>query len=119
MALIRLTTVSVPVDAYVVVLVPSLTVILPFAGIPSTNSEVFAESGSVPVPVAGEPAELELEEEVPEPPVEACSALCNAALNCALTRSSAVLFAMLARPFTSLVMRPPIAVISASRDAEV
>ncbi len=53
MALIRSPTVSVPVDVYVVVLVPSLTVIVPVAGIPSVSSDVPVVSGTVPVPVAG------------------------------------------------------------------
>ena len=57
--LMRSATVSVPVDAYVVVLVPSLTVIVPFGGMPRVRSEVPRVSGTVPVPFAGEPDELE------------------------------------------------------------
>ena len=44
---------SLPVDVYVVVFVPSPTVIVPLAMIPSVNNEVFAVSGTVPVPTAG------------------------------------------------------------------
>lgn len=119
MAPIRSATVSVPVDAYVVVLVPSLTVILPPAGIPRVMSEVLVESGTVPVPIAGEPTLEELEVDASELAVADCTALCKAAVNWALTRSSADLFAMLARPFTSFVMRLPTAVISASLCAEL
>lgn len=72
-ALIRSPTVSVPVDVYVVVLAPSLTVIVPFARMPRVNSDVLVESGAVPVPEPGAarveaPAELEeLEPEELEP----------------------------------------------------
>ena len=55
MPLIRSATVSVPVEAYVVVLVPSFTVTFPPAGIPRVIRAVLAESGTVPVPIAGEP----------------------------------------------------------------
>ena len=95
-------------------MVPSLTVIVPFSGIPRVKSDVFAESGTVPVPVAGEPVVEALEVGAA---CEACTALCNAAVNWALTRSCAILVAMLARPVASLVMTPPIAVISASFNA--
>ena len=91
MALIRSPTVSVPVDANVVVLVPSLTVIVPFLGIPRVKSAVFADSGTVPVPVAGEPALAALEEDVAELACEACTALCNAAVSWAWTRVCASL----------------------------
>jgi len=36
-------------------MVPSLTLNVPFGGIPSVNSEVPAVSGTVPIPVAGAP----------------------------------------------------------------
>lgn len=113
---------------YVVVLVPSLTVTEPFAGIPRVNSEVLGVSGTVPVPTAGEPDVLEeleefetaeeLEEledvdpEDDEDAVEAlddelpctdCSALCTAAVSWLLTRFKAVWLAMLASPLDRLV----------------
>lgn len=113
-------------------LVPSLTVIVPRGGIPRVRSEVVAESGTVPVPVAGagpeereEPEELELDEDdddgdddVELPDWACCNALCIAAVRAVLTRSSAVLFAMLARPLALLDMALPIAVISALLAAE-
>lgn len=71
MALIKSLTVSVPVDANVVVLVPSLTVIVPFSGIPSVKSDVVGESGTVPVPVAAAPVVGALEVDPVEPPCEA------------------------------------------------
>jgi len=115
MALSRSPTVSLPVDVYVVVLVPSLTVIVPFARIPSVNSEALAVSGAVPVPTAGEPKVTEEREEpeavepededeeaveppddddVPpallEPPEPPCKALCTADVSWLLTRFRAV-----------------------------
>ncbi len=119
MALIRSPTVSVPVDANVVVLVPSLTVIVPFLGIPRVRSAVFADSGTVPVPVAGEPVLAALEEDVAELACEACTALCNAAVSWASTRACASLVAMLAMPLASLDERPPMAEISALLNAEL
>jgi hypothetical protein len=98
MALIRSPTVSEPVDANVVVLVPSLTVIVPFLGIPSVRSEVADESGTVPVPVAGAPAAGVLEVELLEPACEAWIALCSAATSWAWTRVAASPVAILARP---------------------
>jgi hypothetical protein len=65
MALSRSPTVSPPVDLYVVVLLPSLTVIVPFAKMPSVNSDVPAVSGAVPVPTAGA-ATLTAAADVPE-----------------------------------------------------
>jgi len=104
--------VSVPVEVYVVVKVPSLTVSTPLARIPSENSDVPVVSGTVPVPVAGpsnervgpvefgEPAELadalvELFDAAAAPVllelVELpCSALCTAAVRALLTRLKAV-----------------------------
>ena len=99
-------------------MVPSLTVTLPPAGIPRVMSEVFAESGTVPVPIAGEPTLEELEVDASELAVADCTALCKAAVNWALTRSCAVLVAMLAKPFAWLAMRLPIAEISALLAAE-
>ena len=119
MALIRSPTVSVPVDANVVVLVPSLTVIVPFLGIPRVTSAVFTDSGTVPVPVAGEPALAALEEDVAELACEACTALCNAAVSWAWTRVCASLVAMLAMPLASLDERSPMAEISAVLNAEL
>lgn len=132
MAPIRSATVSVPVDVYVVVLVPSLTVTVPLAGIPSVNSDVLAVSGTVPVPLAAAGEELEfaapeeLAEDEEEEPVEPldddddeapdsdCSALWTAADSALLTRFKAVWLAMLDRPFDKVVMAAPIDEISAS-----
>jgi hypothetical protein len=47
--------VSWPFDLYIVVLVPSLTVNVSVATMPSVNSEVPAVSGTVPVAIAGAP----------------------------------------------------------------
>lgn len=52
MALIKSPTVSVPVVLYVVVWVPSLTLIPLFGGMPRAMSGVVASNGTVPVPVA-------------------------------------------------------------------
>ncbi len=130
MALIRSPTVSVPVEVYVVVRVPSLTVTVPFARIPRVNSEVLVVSGAVPVPVAGEPKGLELEEE--EEPVEpldveevkplellelsepGCSTFCMAAVNSVLTRFRAVWLAMLDKPLDSVVMALAMTLIRAA-----
>jgi len=127
MAPIRSATVSVPVEAYVVVLVPSLTVIVPFWGIPRVNSEVFVASGTVPVPVAGEGLEELEEPELEADALEALAAaddvelpelpeiaLCSAAESAVLTRFKAVWLARLARPWASLDMALPISVINAS-----
>jgi len=95
--------VSLPVDLYVVVFVPSPTVNVPLAMIPSVNNEVLAVSGTVPVPTAGaatvaagldvlEGLELEdvegelLDDEVVlpvplEPPLMDARALCTAAVS--------------------------------------
>src|SRR5271157_2885839 len=109
MALRRSPTVSLPVEVYVVVFVPSPTVNVPFAMIPSVYSEVLAVSGTAPVPTAGAaavaeellvPLEVEDEEDeddvvdegdVPddedvlpvllEPPLMELSALCTAAVS--------------------------------------
>ncbi len=79
MASIRSATVSVPVDVYVVVLVPSLTMIVPWAGIPRLDSEVLVVSGTVPVPLARELEGLEALEELDalEPLDEDDDALCD------------------------------------------
>jgi hypothetical protein len=101
----------------VVVLVPSLTVIVPVGTIPKVRRDVPAVNGTVPVPVAGvgveagadaEPDvadelelpddeeddevddELELEPVLLEPPLMLASALCTAEVSWVLTRSSAV-----------------------------
>jgi hypothetical protein len=103
MALSRSPTVSLPVDAYVVVFEPSATVIVPFAMIPSVTSDVLAVSGTVPVATAGaatvaaelgvedeeeeDDDEVEdelLDDEVPvllEPPLMEASAFCTAAVS--------------------------------------
>jgi hypothetical protein len=104
MALSRSPTVSLPVDAYVVVFEPSATVIVPFAMIPSVTSDVLAVSGTVPVATAGAAtvaAELGVEDEEEEdddeveddellddevlaplePPLMEASAFCTAAVS--------------------------------------
>ena len=98
------------------VLVPSLTVIVPLSGIPRVRSDVLALSSTVPVPVAGvgeeaveelgavdelaeldavdEPGEFEdvplPDEESVLPDWDCCSALWIAAVSALLTRLSAV-----------------------------
>jgi hypothetical protein len=137
MALSRSPTVSLPVEVYVVVLVPSLTVIVPFAMMPSVNSEVLAVSGTVPVPIAGAarvgaaldvPDEFELGEEeeddadevlddevvspvLLEPPLMDASALCTAAVSWVFTRFRAVWLARLAKPLDSVLDAPNIALM--------
>src|SRR5580658_1681471 len=129
MVLIRSPTVSLPSDAKVVVLVPSLTVMTPFGGMPSVNSDVPAVSGTVPVPIAGVATagaagadaldpddDVELEELVGDelPDWVCCNSLWIAAVSAVLVRLSAVWLAMLARPWVRLVMALPMAVISAA-----
>jgi hypothetical protein len=77
---IRLATVLVPVEVNCVVLVPSLTSIVAFGGIPRVESGVLVLSGTVPTAVAGAgPEELEeLDDVVPVP--EAPSAFSSAAI---------------------------------------
>ena len=105
----RLPIVSVPVDAYVVVLVPALTVIVPPARMPSVDSGVFADRTTVPVPLAGDPEVEEPEEAEPLPeldddePVLPDRMLWIAALSCESTRFNAVPLAMLAKPLPKLV----------------
>jgi len=128
MALIRSPTVSLPVDVYVVVFVPSPTVIVPLAMIPSVNNEVFAVSGTVPVPTAGAatvaeelvvPLEVEDEEDegdvlddedvspvLLEPPLMELSALCTAAESWVFTRLRTAWLARLAKPLDSVVDAP-------------
>jgi hypothetical protein len=116
-------------------LVPSLTVIVPLAMMPSADSGVLAVSGAVPVPIAGAAAvaeELALPD-VPEeedddvldddelvlvvplevPSIDA-SALWTAAVSCVLTRFSAVWLARLAKPLESVVDAPNIELMSES-----
>jgi hypothetical protein len=124
-------TVSLPVDVYVVVFVPSPTVNVPFAMIPSVNSEVLAVSGTVPVPTAGAAkvaAELELEDEegdddellddevlvLLEPPLMEVSAFCTAAVSWVFTRFKAVWLAKLAKPLDNVVEAPNIALMTES-----
>lgn len=114
-ALIRSPTVSWPVDLYVVVLVPSLTVNVSVATKPSVSSVVLAVSGAVPVAIAGAAAVavaldvldgLEAEDEAEgdelldddelvlleplEPPSIDASADCTAAVSWLFTRLSAL-----------------------------
>ena len=110
-------------------MVPSLTEIVPFLGIPSVNSDVEAVTGTVPVPIAGEPEELvpgeaelageaeeavALFEEDDASPEDDCSTLCAATVKAAFTRFNAVWLAMLAMPLNWLVITEPIAEIRAS-----
>jgi hypothetical protein len=127
----------------VVVLVPSLTVIVPVGTIPKVRRDVPAVNGTLPVPVAGvgvgagadaepdvadelelpddEEDELELESEpvgdelvLLEPPLMLTSALCTADVSWVLTRLSAVSLAMLARPADKVVEAPNIVLITES-----
>jgi hypothetical protein len=111
-------TVSLPVDAYVVVLPPALIVTVPPALIPSVDNDVLVVSGAVPVPTAGEAEDPELgEDEDEEEPVGVelpDSTLCIAAVNSEWTRFKAVSLAMLAKPLPKLVSAELIAEISAS-----
>ena len=133
MASIRSPTVSVPVEVYVVVLLPAPKMIWPLVRIPRVNSEVLFISGAVPVPVAGAGAgveelgpvdEFELEDaDEPVEPVAAdlleaevplalpelpCSTFWIAAVSWLLTRVSAVPLAMLERPVDRFVVAPNI-----------
>src|SRR5580704_5611250 len=129
MVLIRSPTVSLPSEAKVVVLVPSLTVMAPFGGMPSVNSDVPVVSGTVPVPIAGVATAgvegvdgLELDDATAlDEPVDdelpvwvCCNSLWIAAVSAVLVRLSAVWLARLARPWVSLVMALPMELISAA-----
>jgi hypothetical protein len=133
MAFSRSPTVSLPVDVYVVVFVPSLTVTVPLAMMPSVNSEVLAVSGTVPVPTAGAaaveldvPVEFEgedeeeaLEDEVVlsvllESPLRDARALCTAAVSWVFTRLRAVWLARLARPDDNVLEAPNIELMTES-----
>lgn len=102
MALIRSATVSVPVDVYLVMLVPSLMLNVPPGRMPSVDNAVLVDSGTVPTPVAGDGDELEAlevfadvgllaapldDEDVEDEPF---SALCTSAEISLLTRLRAV-----------------------------
>jgi hypothetical protein len=120
MAFIRSPTVSLPVEAYVVVLPPALTLIEAPAGMPSVASGVLVLNGAVPTAVAGEADEPELVDE-DEPDDEDAvdvefpdSTFCIAAVNSELTRLSAVPLAMLAKPLARLTSALPIALINES-----
>ncbi len=116
MAPIRSATVSVPVEEYAVVLVPSLTVIVPFGGILRLASVVLVFSGTVPVAVAGAgPEGLEAADDAV--PDAACRAFSSAAI-WLLTRVKAAWVASCANPVVSFVTAEPIAVISASSAVE-
>jgi hypothetical protein len=115
MVLIRSATVSVPVDVYVVVLVPSLTVITPWAGIPRLDSGVLVVSGTVPVPLARELEGLEAVEELDAlEPLDEDDACFDRVAIWLLTRVRASWLAMLARPVAMLVMAESAAAIAAS-----
>lgn len=94
------------------VLVPSLTVIVPFGGILRVDSKVLVVSGTFPVAVAGAgPEGLEEPDELL--PDAARRAFSSAAI-WLLTRVKASWLAMLAKPVVLFVTTEPIAVISAS-----
>lgn len=113
---------------------PSLTVIALFGGIRSVDSGVLAVSGTVPVPVASEPAvveepdeleeledpedddpvELVEEDEVEPPDCACCSSLWIAAVSALLVRVNASWLDILARPFDKEVIAELIAEITAS-----
>jgi hypothetical protein len=114
--------------------VPSLTVIALFGGIRRVDSGVLAVSGTVPIPVASEPAdedpdededddplveELDELEEPEDDPVEladwvCCSSLWIAAVSALLVRVNASWLYILARPLDKLVIAELIVVITAS-----
>ncbi len=108
---------------------PVPTVIVPPGRMPSVDSEVLVVTRAVPIAVAGEPEELEVELEVVEDPLDpldddevelpdgfnACST--NDVISL-LTRFNAVLLAMLAKPFAKFVSAWPITLISASAAEE-
>lgn len=110
-AFIRPPTVSLPVDAYVVVLLPALTVMMPPARTPSVDRDVLSVTGAVPVAAAAVgPELLGLEDavgvlagegEVSDVPPD-FSTFCIAADNWVLTRFRAVWLAMLAKPLPKL-----------------
>lgn len=126
MALIRSPTVSVPVDVYCVVLVPSLTLNVPPGRIPRARSDVFVVTGTVLVPVAGvtdaldeavlvaaevDDASVPLDDELVDVPF---STLCTRAEIWLLTRFKAVSLAMLDRPFDRSVSAVLMVLISES-----
>lgn len=119
---------------------PSLTVIALFGGIRRVDSGVLAVSGTVPIPVASEPAEFEEPDELEEPdgpedpeedgeddPVElaeedaveppdwdCCNALWMAAVSALLVRVNASWLAIRARPLDKVVIAELITEITAS-----
>ncbi len=115
-------------------MVPSLTVIALFGGIPSVDSGVVAVSGTVPVPVASAPADVEEpdeleeledaedddsvelaeEDEVELPDCTCCSSLWIAAVSALLVRVNASWLDILARPLDKEVIAELIAEITAS-----
>lgn len=116
MALMRSATVSLPVEVYWVVLVPSSMLKVPPGRMPRLESVVLVVSGTVPVPVAGVGDEVEeadvdddadalesLDEDELLELSEVPSACWTNAEIWLLTRLSAVWLAMLARPFPRLV----------------
>ena len=108
MALIRSATVSVPVEVYLVMLLPSSTLNVPPGKIPRLDSVVLVVSGTVPVPVAGvgeagaefdDEAAAVLDDDEDDEVPEGFNAACTAAISSELTRLSAVPLAILANPF--------------------
>lgn len=117
---------------------PVPTVIVPPGRIPSVASEVLVVSGTVPVPVAGEPEpvavpageavepELDVElDDVPldpagdeELPDEDCNTCWTIAEIWLLTRLRAVWLAMLDRPLDRLVSAEAMTLISAASAEE-
>lgn len=121
MALIRSATVSLPVDVYLVILVPSSMLNVPPGKIPRLESVVLVVSGTVPVPVAGvgdeaEEADVDDDEDALEllDEDEVPNACWTSAVIWLLTRLSAVWLAILARPFPRLVSASCMTVMSES-----
>jgi hypothetical protein len=126
MALIKSATVSVPVDVYFVMFVPSLMLNVPPGNSPNDESEALLVRGTVPIPIAGAPgvlAELELDDVVEDDEVvlfvdadvelpDGFNAACTAADSWDLTRLSACPLAMLARPLPRLVSAWPMTLMS-------
>jgi hypothetical protein len=123
MALMRSPTVSVPVDVYCVMLVPSSMLNVPPGRIPSVDRGVFAVTGTVLVPVAGVGEELDFDD-VPEDDVELAGdeesleeppSICwMRAVSWDFVRVNASLLAILARPFPRLVSASCMTVMSES-----
>jgi hypothetical protein len=107
-ALMRSATVSLPVDVYFVMLVPSSTLKVPPGKIPKLESEVLVVTGTLPIPVAGvgeagtefdDVAVAVFDDGEDDDVPEGFSTACTAADSSELTRFKAVPLAILANPF--------------------